>query len=132
MAAETPNGNIDTEAQRCFIQAFKELYPVNGMRGISGAALAKRAGYSRSTFYRSFESVYDVLRLVEIEATPYRRMNYLVEHADEVGMKEITDGFLQSFSDREDLIRMLCRHEEDNRYRERLHDCIFPVFRSQA
>lgn len=132
MAAETPNGNIDTEAQRCFIQAFKELYPVNGMRGISGAALAKRAGYSRSTFYRSFESVYDVLRLVEIEATPYRRMNYLVEHANEVGMKEITDGFLQSFSDREDLIRMLCRHEEDNRYRERLHDCIFPVFRSQA
>lgn len=132
MAVETENGDIDSEARSCFIQAFKELYPANGMKGISGATLAKRAGYSRSTFYRNFESVYDVLRLVEIEATPYQRMGYLVEHAHEVNMQQITDGFLQSFSDRADLIGMLCRHEEDNRYFDRLRDCIFPVFRSQA
>lgn len=98
MAAETPNGGIDNEARRCFIQAFKELYPANGMKGISGAALAKRAGYSRSTFYRNFESVYDVLRLVEIEATPYRRMNYLVEHADEERAKWQAAGVCSSCS----------------------------------
>jgi AcrR family transcriptional regulator len=132
MTAESPTNALDNEARRCFIEAFKKLYPANGMRGISGAALAKRAGYSRSTFYRDFESVYDVLRLVEIEATPYQRMKYLLDHADSVGMREITDGFLQSFQEREDLIRMLVQHEDDNRYRERLHDCFLPVFRAQA
>lgn len=132
MTTGSSTNTLDNEARQCFIEAFKKLYPANGMRGISGAVLAKRAGYSRSTFYRNFESVYDVLRLMEIEATPYQRMQYLLDHADTVGMCEITDGFLQSFEEREDLVLMLVQHEDDNRYLERLHDCFLPVFRSQA
>lgn len=124
--------NTDDEVRACFIQAFKELYPEQGMRGITGAALAKRAGYSRSTFYRTFESVYDVLRLVEIEATPYREMNYLLDNVSTVDMREVTDVFLEAFGTREDVIRMLVLHSEDNRYRERMHDCLLPVFRALA
>lgn len=123
---------IANEAQMRFVAAFKEMYPEKGMRGISAASLADRAGYSRSTFYRSFESVYDVLRIVEIEATPYTGMQYLLDHANTVCMDQITNAFLEFFEKKGKLARMLMRHENDNRYAERLHDCIMPVFRSQV
>lgn len=57
--------------RREFIAAFEKLYERNGMKGVSVAAIAKETGYSRSSFYRSFESIYDVLSAVEIAATPY-------------------------------------------------------------
>ena len=132
MAGKPLGGESDSEARQCFIQAFKKLYPEKGMRGISGASLAQKAGYSRSTFYRCFESVYDVLRLVEIEATPYRSMAYLADHADTVDMMDITNAFLVFFEEHRDIIRTLTIHSDDNRYYERLRDCIKPVFRSQA
>ena len=52
------------------IEAFKLLYARQGMSGVSARALAEKSGYSRSTLYRHFPSIYDVLREVEDEATP--------------------------------------------------------------
>ena len=87
---------IADEAHRRFLVAFKELYAVNGMKGLSAAALSAKTGYSRSTFYRYFESVYDLLVLVEVEATPYENMAYLVRHANEVDMNDITLGEIEA------------------------------------
>ncbi|MGI6104758.1 MAG: TetR/AcrR family transcriptional regulator [Raoultibacter sp.] len=123
--------NLDDDVRRCFIEAFKKLYEKNGMRGVSGSSLSAKAGYSRATLYRYFESVYDILDLIEAQATPYAEMQYLLENANTVGMVDITDGFLGAFERREKLIRLLCRHS-DNNYLERLSDCIRPVFRAQA
>ncbi|MDO4533678.1 MAG: TetR/AcrR family transcriptional regulator [Coriobacteriia bacterium] len=123
---------IADEAHRRFLVAFKELYAVNGMKGLSAAALSAKTGYSRSTFYRYFESVYDLLVLVEVEATPYENMAYLVRHANEVDMTDITHAFLTFFEEKEQLIRVLMRHRDDNRYCERMHECIKPAFQAQA
>lgn len=119
------------ESRDCFIQAFKELYPQTGMKGLSASTLSARAGYSRSTFYRCFDSVYDVLNAVEKEAMPYEEMAYLIEHANTVNMRQITDGFLGAFRRKEELIRILGTHN-DNSFYARMADCIKPVFRTQA
>lgn len=124
--------SITDEAHQRFLDAFKELYAVNGMKGISAASLSAKTGYSRSTFYRYFESVYDLLVLVEVEATPYANMAFLMDNWDTIGMNEVTNAFLYAFADKEPLIRMLTRFSDDNRYYERLRECIRPVFRQQA
>jgi AcrR family transcriptional regulator len=121
----------EDEARQCFIEAFIELYAKDGMRSVSGSALAAKAGYSRATLYRCFDSVGDILELLEIQATPYKEMRYLLDNADSVNMVEITDGFLLAFRRREKLIKLLCQHE-DNKYLKRLYDCIWPVFRAQT
>ena len=123
---------ITDEAHLRFLAAFKELYAANGMKGLSAAALSAKTGYSRSTFYRYFESVYDLLDLLEIEATPYESMAYLVNNADTIDMVDITNGFLGFFEEKQQLIRILSRHSDDNRYYDRLHECMKPVFRTQA
>lgn len=123
---------IADEAHQRFLAAFKELYAANGMKGLSAAALSAKTGYSRSTFYRYFESVYDLLDAVESEATPYENMGYLVDHAEDVGMVEITNAFLAFFEQKEELIRMLTVHRDDNRYYDRMRQCLKPVFYTQA
>ena len=120
------------EAHLRFLAAFKELYAENGMKGLSAAALSAKTGYSRSTFYRYFESVYDLLDLLEIEATPYDNMAYLVQHADEVDMTDITNAFLGFFQEKQHLIRILTRHRHDNRYYARMRECLKPAFYAQA
>ena len=82
--------HIADEAHLRFIAAFKERYAANGMKGLSAATLSAKTGYSRSAFYRYFESVYDLFDLAEVEATPYENMAYLVENADAVDMADIT------------------------------------------
>ena len=123
---------ITDEAHLRFLAAFKELYAANGMKGLSAAALSAKTGYSRSTFYRYFESVYDLLDLVEIEATPYKNMAYLVEHANEVDMTDITNAFLDFFEEKQQLSRILTKYRDDNRYYARMHECLKPAFYAQA
>lgn len=115
-----------------FIRAFETLYEKNGMKGVSAAAVAKEAGYSRSSFYRSFDSVYDVLDAVEIAATPYEEMAFLVQNANTVNMKTFTDVILDAFRKRIRLICMLSRNASDNHYYERMRSCMKPAFRAQA
>jgi AcrR family transcriptional regulator len=123
---------IDDETHHRFVASFKELYAVNGMKGLSAAELSSKTGYSRSTFYRYFDSVYDLLDMLEIEATPYANMSYLVDHADEVGMVEITEAFLGFCEEKQQLIRILTRHQDDNHYYSRMRECLKPAFKSQA
>ena len=54
--------------KRTSFEPLKTLYDERGMKGISAAAVAKEAGYSRSSFYRVFDSVYDVLEILEARA----------------------------------------------------------------
>ena len=55
-------------AQAHLVRAFEKLYDERCMKGISAAAVAKEAGYSSSSFYRVFDSVYDVLEILEARA----------------------------------------------------------------
>lgn len=114
-----------------FIKAFEDLYEPNGMKGVSAAAIAAQAGYSRSSFYRSFESVYDLLSLVEMRATPSKEFSYLAEHANTVTMEEFTNIILDALVRRERLIRMLARHADDNRFYDRFRKALKPAMYGQ-
>jgi AcrR family transcriptional regulator len=69
------------------MRAFEKLYEQHGMKGVSSAAVAKEAGYSRSSFYRTFDSVYDLLEILELRAVPTREFRYLVDNANTITMK---------------------------------------------
>lgn len=120
------------ESQEHLIKAFEKLYEEHGMKGISAAAVAKEAGYSRSSFYRMFDSVYDVLEILETKAVPTREFRYLADHADTVTMEEFTHVILLSIVQRERLIRMLARHSKDNHFLARFHRAIKPAFLGQV
>lgn len=127
--SETDNNNaIKTD----FIEAFVRLYAPCGMKGLSVNALCERAGYSRSTFYRTFYSLDDVLEELENEALPTDAMNTLLENADEISMETITNIFLSSLTWRKDFYRVLFLHDSNNRFFDKCRKLMFPVFRSQA
>lgn len=114
-----------------FMKAFENQYEALGMKGLSAASVAAEAGYSRSSFYRSFESVYDLLTLVEKRATPTREFSYLADNSETVTMEEFTNVILEALVRRERLIRMLTRHSEDNRFYERFSKALKPAMRGQ-
>lgn len=109
------------DARYQLVKAFEKLYEENGMKGISAAAVAKEAGYSRSSFYRSFDSVYDVLEILEMRAIPTAEFRYLAENANTVTMSEFTNVILESLVRRERLIKLLIKHAKDNHFLGRFH-----------
>lgn len=119
------------EIKRDFVKAFEFLYENNGMKGVSAMAVAEKAGYSRSSFYRTFDSVYDLLVLVEVSATPYQEMSKLLQDPNHITMEQLTEGILGAFEKKVKLIQMLTRHSNDNHYSARLRNCLKPVFLSQ-
>lgn len=119
-------------AQTHLIRAFEKLYEERGMKGISAAAVAKEAGYSRSSFYRIFDSVYDVLEILEARAVPTKEFQYLADNANIVTMGEFTNVILEALIRREKLIRMLTKHSKDNHFYARFHRAIKPAFLGQV
>ena len=120
------------DARTHLIRAFEKLYEKQGMKGISAAAVAKEAGYSRSSFYRAFDSVYDVLDVLEARAVPTREFRYLADNAETVTMSEFTNVILEALVRRERLIRMLTRHSKDNHFYERFHRAMKPAMLGQV
>lgn len=112
---------VDINAVRQdLIDAFRLLYAEHGMSGMSVNLVAEKAGYSRSTLYRHFESIYDILRVLEDEALPKREFKVLINNAETVSMKTIREVILNALNERKDLIRILIRYEEDNNYLDRM------------
>lgn len=123
---------VDINAVRQdLIDAFRLLYAEHGMSGMSANLVAEKAGYSRSTLYRHFESIYDILRVLEDEALPKREFKVLVDNAETVSMKTIREVILNALNERKDLIRILIRYEEDNNYLDRMGEILNPVFYAQ-
>ncbi|MBQ5781630.1 MAG: TetR/AcrR family transcriptional regulator [Spirochaetaceae bacterium] len=67
------------QAERAHValkEAFLQIYKDNEIQNISVSHIAQRAGYSRGTFYRHFDSPYDIL--AEIENDIIRHLNALI------------------------------------------------------
>lgn len=115
-----------------FIEAFVKLYAPCGMKGLSVNTLCARAGYSRSTFYRTFYSLDNVLEELEDAALPTDAMNTLLENANDIGMEALSKVFLSSLTWRKDFYRVLFLHDKKNRFFDKCRKLMFPVFRSQV
>lgn len=118
--------------QTDFIEAFFTLYATHEAKDISVALLCDHAGYSRSTFYRQFESIDDVLAALEDAVVPRDVMDGLLVRADEIGMREITSGFLETLAGHKYEYRVLLARDHSMRFFRKLKDAMKPVFRSQA
>ena len=123
--------NDNEDARIHLMKAFEKLYAEGGMRGLSAAAVAKEAGYSRSSFYRVYDSVYDLLDILVLRAVPTREYRYLATHANTVTMEEFTNVILESLVRRTKLIRMLTKHSDDNDFYERFHLALKPAMLGQ-
>lgn len=113
------------------MEAFKVLYAEQGMQGVSANKVAEKSGYSRSTLYRHFESVYDMLRALEDEALPKQEFKMLTDRANSISVKTVRSVILDALNEREESIKLLLMHEQDNNYLARLAEILKPVFRAQ-
>lgn len=102
-----------------FREAFWRLFSRHGMDGLTAQALCLEAGYSRSSFYRYFQSVYDLLDELEEAALPRAEMARLLAGIDTVGMAEFRAAFLGLFESKGDLISILCRFDQSRRYTDK-------------
>lgn len=113
-----------------FRTAFWQLFSKQGMTGLTAARLCERAGYSRSSFYRHFQSTYDLLDELEERALPYREMGQLLQRVDTIGMAEFRQAFLDYFNRDTDVVVALCRHDTGNRFSNKFSETIEPAFRA--
>lgn len=111
-----------------FREAFWRLYSHHGMDGLTAQALCEAAGYSRSSFYRHFQSVYDLLDEFEEAALPRAEMALLLDDIDTVGMAEFRAAFLSMFERKDELISVLCRFDQSRRYTDKFAEVIRPAF----
>ena len=77
-----------------FLEALLKLFQENPGAEASVAALCAKAGYSRSTFYRYFDSLPEAHEALEDRVVPTGVLQALVAGGDAVGMEDITGAFL--------------------------------------
>lgn len=77
-----------------FLEALLKLFQENPGAEVSVAALCAKAGYSRSTFYRYFDSLPEAHEALEDRVVPTGVLQALVAGGDAVGMEDITGAFL--------------------------------------
>lgn len=128
----TNRASESAEVRDDFIEALLRLFKENPTDDISVGALCTKAGYSRSTFYRYFESLEEVHEALENRSVPTSAMERLLEGGGRVGMEEITNLFLESLSERKQTFEILFTHDKNGRFFGKLKASMKPVFRMQA
>lgn len=115
-----------------FLEALLRLFKENALGEISVGALCTKAGYSRSTFYRYFNSLDEVHEELEDKFIPTKAMNRLIDDGDRAGMEEITNLFLASLSSHKETFAALFSRDTSGRFFAKLKTAMKPVFRVQA
>lgn len=115
-----------------FLEALLRLFKENAVSEISVGALCAKAGYSRSTFYRYFNSLDEVHEELEDKFIPTKAMNRLIDDGDRAGMEEITNLFLASLSSHKETFAALFSRDTSGRFFAKLKTAMKPVFRVQA
>ncbi len=73
---------VERLARENFFDVFCQFYQTRPIEKISVSELCKKTGYNRSTFYKNFEDIYDLLNQLEDQL-----IQYLVDQtADNAGL----------------------------------------------
>ena len=115
-----------------FIEALLRLFTENAAGDVSVATLCAKAGYSRSTFYRYFNSLDEAHEALEDWALPKQAMQRLLDNGDKASMQDITNLFLMSLSERKQAYAVLFARDASGRFFAKLKSTMKPVFRMQA
>lgn len=120
---------ITARTREKLMDAFWELYCANGMGKVTVGAVAKAAGFNRSTFYEYFTDIYELLEELE---------NALIQDLKEQISCEFSDGFPKKFlefskvcakifSGHDDMIYILLSDKGDPAFLPKLKAMLLPV-----
>ena len=115
-----------------FLEALLKLFQENPGAEVSVAALCAKAGYSRSTFYRYFDSLPEAHEALEDHVVPTGVLQALVAGGDTVGMDDITGAFLGTLTASKREPTTLFARDVHERFFNKLKAAMKPVFRLQA
>ena len=122
----------NAEVRDDFIEALLRLFREGAAGEVSVATLCAKAGYSRSTFYRYFDSLDEVHEALEDRSIPQKELDSLIAGNRIIGMEEITNVFLSALIERKELYATLFARDASGRFLEKLKAAMKPVFKAQA
>lgn len=115
-----------------FLEALLKLFQENPGAEVSVAALCAKAGYSRSTLYRYFDSLPEAHEALEDRVVPTGVLQALVAGGDTVGMEDITGAFLGTLTASKRELTTLFARDVHERFFNKLKAAMKPVFRLQV
>lgn len=119
--------------RKSYIDAFWKLYKDHPVERIGIGALSEEAGFTRTTFYRYFEDVYDLRRQAEDEfiAECGRTMHELIpDGVDSAVDPGIVKTLVKLFDIYGEKIVILTGKHGDPSFQDRLEDQARPLMRS--
>jgi len=116
------------QTKQNIMTAFWELYTENGIEKITVTQICTHAGYNRSTFYKYFLDIYDVLDKIEEQIiTPEMLeksvVSYLLSDNKEIAFEHI----IQLFEKSSGFIPVLLGDHGDSAFRHKLMNKLIPV-----
>lgn len=105
-----------SEAQICLERSFLELYAEKPLERITAKEVAQNAGYARGSFYRTFNSVEDILTSLEEENTGTTLCANLIANIDSMTLEQITDAVAAFYQDRQERFIVLANGSHGTEY----------------
>ncbi len=124
---------VTAKTRERFMEAFWELYKDSPVEKIRIDALARKAGYNRTTFYEYFEDIYDLLHQAEDEligAFKATMQSLLANSSGDIGHLDRTaviKGLLALFDAYGDRIMALTGESGDTSFQFRLEEQAKPL-----
>ena len=111
-----------------FLEALLKLFQENPGAEASVTALCAKAGYSRSTFYRYFDSLPEAYETLEDRVVPTGVLQAPVAGGDTVCMEDITGAFLGTLTASKRELTTLFARDVHERFFNKLKAAMKPVF----
>jgi len=128
------NSNLSLTANQTkqnIMTAFWNLYTTNRIEKITVTQICTRAGYNRSTFYKYFFDVYDVLDKIEEQIiTPEMLEKSVVSYLLSNNKKIAFEHIIQLFEKSSGYIPVLLGEHGDSAFRHKLMNKLIPVVSS--
>ncbi|MCD8295269.1 MAG: TetR/AcrR family transcriptional regulator [Clostridia bacterium] len=123
---------VTARTRKMFMDAFWKIFRNTPVEKIRIDALAKEAGYNRTTFYEYFEDIYDLLRQAEEELlSEYRdeMFSMFPEGMNSIGKTDIVKALVSLFDTFGDRILILTGKTGDSSFSSRLEKQAMPLMR---
>jgi len=128
------NSNLSltsSQTKQNIMTAFWDLYTHNRIEKISVTQICTRAGYNRSTFYKYFLDVYDVLDKIEEQIiTPEMLEQSVVSYLLSDNKKVAFEHIIALFEKSSGYIPVLLGEHGDSAFRQKLMNKLIPVVSS--
>lgn len=118
-----------TIAESSLIEAFLDLYQSCDYREITVGQIVDKAGYSRGTFYKYFDSKEDILLKLAYRTVPWNLIETTMREISTVPLEDATDRVIGYFEKRSSLVRLLLQSPVSDEYLTLIYNAAKPLYR---